>query len=963
VTPHRLGPITRRRLAALAALGSLLGLGGLSVRGAARERPDGTAMLRAPLVVASPAVLAARRTPRVAPPVRETAVAPQPVAGPASARDLAPATARPSVASGSPAPAPATSPVERSLPDTEKPFSAGTEDSLPKPVLIELRIGELASTTVQAYRVRTEALLPLAQFLSLAEARYRLSPDGVLEASLPPGPRRLLVTAGRDTMSFGDRRVRLEPDFRLFKDGELYVGAERLGDLLGTTIVVNWSALTATVMDADMLPIGQRVRREAAREALARRRERGPAEVRLGLDHQRWDGLVLDYSLFEPGGQPVGAGSYTFELGTDAFGGSLAIGAQSVGRADAGVVRGDASWTGVWEDHRWLKQLRVGDGFTTGPRVREVRGVALTNAPFLRPTLLGTSQYLGRLQPGWSVEAYQAGQLIAVDTADAAGQYGFDLPVRYGENPVDFVAYGPLGDVREFGRTYRVLSDLLPARQFEYGLSGGACRDALCRASGNLDLRYGLTSRVTVQGGVDRFWRDSLGDLWHPYGQVTANPTNDWALELSGIGNALVRGAILFEPSLDLRVSAEAAAFDTHTAAPIVTVAGQRSAWTLSAFLRPLPRYGLFYFEGSLDQIRALTGTTTQARVGASVQTGETRLMPYARIERQAADGAAGGAVTQPFIGVSVFELPQPRLGPVLGSTFFRASLESQVSAGAPKLTQASVYASRPLWGGVSLETGLVWQRGNRGPLIQVTLNTYLSAVRSFTTMTAAAGAPATVSQQVQGSVLWDRAGGRLVAAPGPSIERAGVAGRVFLDKNQNGRHDPGEPPVPGVRVIVGSQPVESDSSGAFRVWDLMPFEPVDVLVDSLSLDSPLLVPAFATATLVPNPNRFRTLDVPIVEAGVIEGRVWRVIGGTREPMGALLLILTDRRTGVRRRFASFSDGTFYLMGVKAGEYELGVDDAALAGVALAAAPLPFTLAPEDASAGRTGLDLLVRPR
>jgi hypothetical protein len=50
-------------------------------------------------------------------------------------------------------------------------------------------------------------------------------------------------------------------------------------------------------------------------------------------------------------------------------------------------------------------------------------------------------------------------------------------------------------------------------------------------------------------------------------------------------------------------------------------------------------------------------------------------------------------------------------------------------------------------------------------------------------------------------------------------------------------------------------------------------------------------------------------------------------------------------------------------MGVKAGEYELGVDDAALAGVALAAAPLPFTLAPEDASAGRTGLDLLVRPR
>jgi hypothetical protein len=256
----------------------------------------------------------------------------------------------------------------------------------------------------------------------------------------------------------------------------------------------------------------------------------------------------------------------------------------------------------------------------------------------------------------------------------------------------------------------------------------------------------------------------------------------------------------------------------------------------------------------------------------------------------------------------------------------------------------------------------VVWQRGSRGPLVQITLNTYLSAVRSYTTMSAAAGAPATMSQLVQGSVLWDRQGGRLAAAPGPSIERAGVAGRVFLDRNQNGRYDPGEPPVPGVRVIVGSQPVVSDSSGAFRVWDLMPFEPVDVLVDSMSIDSPLLVPAFATGTLVPNPNRFRTLDVPIVSAGVIEGRVWRVIGGTREPMSAVLLVLTDRRTGTRRRFPSFSDGTFYLMGVKAGDYELTADDAALAGSGLAAAPARFTIDPEHAADGRSGLALLLQP-
>jgi hypothetical protein len=846
--------------------------------------------------------------------------------------------------------------AQRTLPDTARAFAAGDPDSSVTPVLMELRIGELSSTTVQAYRVGTEALLPVARLLTLAEARYHLTPDGVVEASLPPGPRRFLAAVGRDTMSLGDRRVPLAPGALLFRDGELYVACHRLGELLGTTIVVDWGELSATVMDVAVLPIGQRVRRDAARAALAQRHEDAGPAFQPGDEPAGWHGLALDYSYFAPGGQRLGAGSYEATAGTDVLGGSLALGARSIGPADAGVVQGVGSWTGVWEDHRWLKQLRVGDGLSTGPRLRELRGIALTNAPFLRSTVVGSTAYLGRVEPGWSVEAYQDGRLIAVDTADVAGHFGFNLPVRYGENPVDFIAYGPLGDVRQFDRTYRVLSDLLPGRRFEYGVSGGACRDPRCRASANLDLRYGLTPRVTVQAGADRFWRDSLADLWHPYAQVTANPSNNWALELAGVGNALARGTVLFEPSLDLQLSAQATLFDTHTAAPIVTVPGQRSAWSLTAFVRPLHRDGLFYFESNLDRIYGVTGATTRGRLGASVQLGQTRLMPYARAERQSV-GTGGSAATQSFAGVSAYVLPAPSRGPVLGTTFFRATLESRVLSGSPAMNQAAVFASRPLWAGVSLETGVLWQRGTRGPVVQITLNTYLSAIRSYTTMNAGSGTPASVSQLVQGSVLWDRAAGGFTAAPGPSIARAGVAGRVFRDDNQNGRYDPGEPLLPGVRVIVGTRPIVSDSNGEFRVWDLLPFEPVDVLVDSMSIDSPLLVPAFAAATLVPNPNRFRPLDVPIVAAGVIEGRIWRVTGAAREPVGAIPLVLTDHRSGTRRRFASFSDGTFYLMGVKAGDYELAAEDGAMTGT------VRFTLAPEAAAAGRSGLELVLTAR
>ena len=86
---------------------------------------------------------------------------------------------------------------------------------------------------------------------------------------------------------------------------------------------------------------------------------------------------------------------------------------------------------------------------------------------------------------------------------------------------MDFVAYGPFGEVRRFNRNYRVNGDVIPDRKVEYGLAVGACRTDACQASANLDLRYGLSSRWTVRGGVDRFWRDSLPGY--------PTPTSAWA--------------------------------------------------------------------------------------------------------------------------------------------------------------------------------------------------------------------------------------------------------------------------------------------------------------------------------------------------------------------------------------------------------------------------------------------------
>src|SRR5213594_1004945 len=537
-------------------------------------------------------------------------------------------------------------------------------DTVPEAVVIDLRIGRITGTTVQAYRVRSEVLLPLSQFFQLVEIRHRLTPDGRLEATVDPGNRRIMIDPRSDSMEYGDRRVRIEREFIRYESAELYVGSERLGDLLGVMFAVDWSDLTATVVDPTPLPIARRLRREAAREAYLRRPDGMRADVTLGLQRPSWDGVVVDYSLFSPSADPLAGSTYGFGLGADVGGGSLEMLAQSVGPAELGRVHVDGSWSGVWRENRWVKQVRLGDVASTGPRSRALEGVAITNAPFVRPSLIGSLRYAGSLEPGWSVEAYRGGDLVAFDSADASGGFAIALPVRYGENPVDFVAYGPFGEIREFNRTYRVLNELLPARQFEYGLAGGRCPQPsfTCNATVNLDLRYGASRRWTVQGGVDQFWRDSLPDRTHPYAALVGNPSNAWAIQTELVGAGLARGALKYEPSVDLRFEGEYVHF-AHDSASVLAVPGLRNQVTLSGFWRPATRHGFFFFDGRFERIQSDAGVMTRTRLGASLQTDEVRLLPYLRTEH----GVAAG--NREFAGVSTFMMPRPRWGAFLSQT------------------------------------------------------------------------------------------------------------------------------------------------------------------------------------------------------------------------------------------------------------------------------------------------------
>lgn len=844
---------------------------------------------------------------------------------------------------------------ERKGRETEIPQPGRTILSTAEATLVELRLGQVASRTVQAYRVGEEALLPLTEFLNLAQIRGTVSPEGRLDGVVQPGDLAFVVDVQRDSAMIGRRAVPVPPGLMIFHDGELYLAASRLGELLGIQFAVSWADLEVVVFDPSSLPVALQQRRVAARAALEHPNGERQLWRTIAPERRVWDGLVLDYSWLMSGNEGLGGSSYAVSAGTSAAGGSLEMGVSSEGRADSGPVRIDASWLGVWHQSPWLKQLRLGDGVITGLGTRSLRGVSLTNSPFVRSSLLGSLYYGGRLPPGWEVEAYRGGELLGFDSTNAFGEFGVQLPVMYGENPVDFVAYGPTGEIRRFSRTSLVADELLPAGRLEYGLSAGGCRSPSCGAGANLDLRYGLSQRWSLRAGADRFWRDTLPDLFHPYAAVTGSLTNAMLVRVEAVKGAFVNGSLNYEPSLNLRLTGDYTHFDLGTTAPLLSSPDRRSQFNFSAFFRPIPRRDFFYLEGDAHRTVAISGTTEAARLGLSVRAGDVRFLPYARTERRDLVGLPSSS--RSFWGLNSFILPRPSWGPLLRQLWIRTGFESE-ELWRPRL--ASIQVARQLTPNVRLDLGLNWTRGIRGPTFSFNLASNLRAVRSYTTMTAAQGSPAAITQLVQGSFLYNNASGGIGLSRGPSLQRAGLAGRVFLDANGNGIYDPGEQGLGGVRVQVGSGSALSDPSGEYQIWDVVPFEPVLVGLDSLSFESPLWVAPTPVVRVIPGPNRYTVYNVPIVLGGVLEGRVKEPNGSGG--IGGITLLLTRTGTGQRRRFTTFTDGAFYALGLVPGEYELTVDSHQLELLGYTAERQQVRIAP-DGAGSQLPVEVLLQPR
>ncbi|MBE0595104.1 MAG: carboxypeptidase regulatory-like domain-containing protein, partial [Gemmatimonadales bacterium] len=648
------------------------------------------------------------------------------------------------------------------------------------------------------------------------------------------------------------------------------------------------------------------------------------------------DGVVFDWAVAGATEDPFRASTVDLGLGAQVLGGSgvLRYTERRFGGETDRIATG--SWTRVWHTTPWVRQVRLGEALGSGARPRIVRGAVVTNAPFVRPAAFAVNPLEGMLAPGWEVELYRGLEFIDYARTGPDGRYLFDVPVLYGENPLDVVAYGPNGQVFRDRRTFEVAAERLPAGQFEYGVGGGACAYDLCEATLNVDLRYGIDRRWTVRGGVDRFWRDTLPDLWHPYGSVAFQATRSIALVAEGVGDALVAGRAEYAPTQDFRVTLGQTWFTGDVTLPLIGSEFEDSRTEASFYVRP--PWLDYRTYGRLFAIRSRGANVDRDLVSAvaTVRFDGARLDAGGTHERRRLTDLPTTARTT--VDVRYFQVYGGSV-PWLRRTLFRVELRADVDSGP---VQARVGFNRGFSNLLQLEMGLGWQRG-LGTTFELGITATLRPVRIVSRNRVTPDGTRGI-QAIEGSLIWESSTSQLEFADGRSLGRAGIVGEVFVDFNGNGLADPGESRVPNVTVRVGPLAARTDAEGRFAVWDLMPFEPLILEVDANTVRDPLWVPATPRLLVRPDPNTFTPIPVPLVQAGEVSGVV--LLGEDGVALRGVQVELRNQDTGDVYGTSTFSDGSFYVMGVRPGRYLATVEERVQDLLSLSVQPAEFEVLP-----------------
>jgi hypothetical protein len=730
------------------------------------------------------------------------------------------------------------------------------------------------------------------------------------------------------TATIGGRPIRFTADDFIVGEADYYLATELVLEIFDLDFEVDVSRLVLLLRAERSLPIYEIVERRRRRERMARY---NPVQTHYPLiapmGRAAVDGLFLDYTLTSSGrqvdDQALGA---NLALGGHVLGGALSLNALGSHRNEYSDMRlTGGQWRFGLVDNPVLTGIAAGSVSAEGFTNRSLWGVQVSNHP-LEPVRLFVSQIVeGEADPNSEVEIYLNNVLVDWARVDDSGRYRFEIPLPYGSAQIRTVVGTPGGLFIERLHRVQVPHAFVRPGKLRYSITAGRQR-FVPAGEQNLPVGvaarvdYGVSSRLTARVGVDHFTRDE-GVRTAPFTALSARIGHAQLATIEFAPGTLVRTRLTGIFSSGISWSGTGA----HFLDPDFAGASGRTN-ELQGDLYIPARIGRL--QGSLrvdaSRLEARDLVSTRASVDLGVQIRRLSLRTGYRgnwFERPESPLRLDQRVSY----TASYSFPYLRTRSSLVAGLF---VRGQVEVGAldHAFRRVDLSMSRPVTrrGRVNLTYSydhLLNMTAVRGGF---TLD--LNEVRVASTATRNRNAW-TFNQSVRGSAGLDLRTGHMNLTHRQQVGRGAATVRLFLDRNNSGTFDEGDEIITDNAVRLRRSGFRyQDRSGVTRLLQLQPYARYDVEINPGALSNPMFVPGVDKFSFIASPNVFNTVDVPFYMSGILDGAVMRRVGETLQPIGGVRLFLRSDDGESEHVMQTFSDGGFYVMGVRPGHYTLEID-------------------------------------
>lgn len=716
-------------------------------------------------------------------------------------------------------------------------------------------------------------------------------------------------------------------------DDDIYVDAGLLSKWLNITIDANLLASTVTIKSEDKFPFIVRMERE---EKIAK------TMAHLNVDtpyypyhyepYDMWSAPFIDQTFEGSSRHSDTDTTNTFRSTTYMTSDLLGMESSLYLFATNDDVLDDFRFTIGKKDPEgellgFAQATEYAMGNITEPRLKNITipgdqepGALVSNFPLNRQAEYDRHRFIGNLLPGWEVELYHNDRLIGYQSVAIDGQYDFiDIPILFGRNYFRLVFYGPQGQVREEEQFFDLGEALTKKGQHYYRALASDNEQGGNRATAQYDI--GLSNQISaslvgasipldvtattveqhnyVQAGLRGFWKSFFATI-DVIDDIDGGEAINFDVQ-TGIGSTVVKfnhtimnSFFSEEYRLTTQEYKDNTEFRIDTTIP-------------PSFLPRIPfslelKMADFEFGNDRNEVINLLSMQTyglslsnqlryvQNSSSQNIFTGTFGLSSY--IDGVGIRGTINYAI-QPIDEITNVNITvRP---PIYKHFQFTYGLNHSLLA---DVTEVSASASKAI-GKYNLSLGA---RYNTDNVIGLDARFSIGIGRE--------------PRQKK----WDT---NALAIAG----RGSVSARVFLDNNQDGLFNEGDEPIENVGFTIngGYQKIRTDENGIAFITGVPEHRPVNLAINTSTLDDPLWTTALDGMRIVPRPGQAMQLDFPIFSSGEIDGTIYLIKNEQTIPAGRVKVEVVSQQGQVIRSTTTEYDGFYVISNIPLGTYSVRV--------------------------------------